>query len=446
MSLLTQAELEAVVRDEKVPTRLEIVERAFSKWLYLPDPRVVHVTLGTVAANKLDGDPVWLLLVGAPGSGKSETLQATSCVDGVHAAATLTEPALLSGSSTRDRAKDASGGLLRVIGSMGILLCKDFGSVLSMHRDARAQVLAALREIYDGEWTRHVGTDGGKTLSWSGKVGLLGGCTPTIDRHHAVMGAMGQRFVLFRMGESGNAEAQAKRALAHAGKEAEMRQEFAHAVKELFANGLGVPRDLDSGERATLIALSTLVVRARSAVERDSYTRDIELIPDAEAPTRLVVMLDRLLAGLDAIGLDRQRAWSVVTKAAVDSIPQVRRDAMWLLYHQGSLHTTAVADGLNYPTTTARRALEDLKAHKLAQRIKGGNGNKGDMYQLTDWAKERFALFVPAMSGPTAEAVPGMSDGYVSNGKGAVPEMSEDALFSLKTSNDKSGTQYGVSL
>ena len=30
---------------------------------------------------------------------------------------------------------------------------QDFGSVLSMHREARAAVLAALREVYDGSWT-----------------------------------------------------------------------------------------------------------------------------------------------------------------------------------------------------------------------------------------------------------------------------------------------------
>ena len=104
-------------------------------------------------------------------------------------------------------------------------MCKDFGSVLSMNRDARAAVLAALREVYDGSWTRHVGTGGGRTLTWSGKVGLVAGATPTIDRHHAVMGAMGERFVLFRLPEV-DASEQARRALAHAGREKEMRQEI----------------------------------------------------------------------------------------------------------------------------------------------------------------------------------------------------------------------------
>jgi hypothetical protein len=38
----------------------------------------------------------------------------------------------------------------------------DFTSILSQNRDTRGQVLAALREVYDGSWDRPVGADGGK--------------------------------------------------------------------------------------------------------------------------------------------------------------------------------------------------------------------------------------------------------------------------------------------
>lgn len=92
-------------------------------------------------------------------------LQSNSTLPGVHLAATLTEPALLSGTPKRQTASNSKGGLLRVIGDHGILLFKDFGSILSMHRDARSAVLAALREIYEASGTRPLGTDGGRTLS-----------------------------------------------------------------------------------------------------------------------------------------------------------------------------------------------------------------------------------------------------------------------------------------
>ena len=110
---------------------LDEARAVFRGWLHLPDTGALDVVLGTVAANRLDGDPVWLLLVGPPGGGKSELLNAVSGLDDAHPAATLTEAALLSGTPKREKAADAKGGLLREIGDRGIIVCKDFGSVLS---------------------------------------------------------------------------------------------------------------------------------------------------------------------------------------------------------------------------------------------------------------------------------------------------------------------------
>jgi len=371
-----------------VPPDLHALREPFERWLYMPDARPLLAVLGTVAANRLEGDAVWLVLVGPPGGGKSEILQSVAGLPNVHPTGTLTEPALLSGTPKREKEADAKGGLLRAIGDFGILLCKDFGSVLNMQRDSRAAVLAAMREIYDGSWTRHVGTDGGRTLHWAGKVGLIAGCTPTIDRHHAVMGSMGERFVLFRMPEVDSAE-QARRALAHAGRERAMRAELSGAVERLFAGGLTEPRQLDEAERDRLVALSTLAVRCRSAIERDGYTREIELIPEPEAPTRLIVVLERLLAGLDAIGADREQAWSVIVKAAVDSVPALRWAIIQQLADAGPTETSRIAEALGYPTPTARRALEELTAHGVAQRFKQGDG-KADVWDLTTWTRDHL--------------------------------------------------------
>ena len=369
-------------------TKLLDVVRVFQKWLHLPDPSVLYVNLGTVAANKMPGDPIWLMNVGPPGSGKTEVLNSLRGLPNVHMAATLTEPALLSGTPKKDTSRTAKGGLLREIGEFGIPLAKDFTSILSMHRASRAAVLAALREVYDGSWTRHLGTDGGKTLTWSGKVAVLAGVTPTIDSHHAVMASTGERFVLYRLPDASTDE-QAQQALTHVGKETQMRRELQQAVTDMFTT-LELPTelpDISAEEQARLVGISMLAVRLRSAVERDSHNREIELIPEPEAPGRLALTLRRLLGGMVVIGVEHENCWKVLTKVAFGSAPSLRWKAFKVLADDGGeLTTTAVATRVQYPTKTTRRALEDLTAHGLVIRRASGPGN-ADAWGLSEWAE-----------------------------------------------------------
>ena len=288
----------------------------FRRWLVLRSATPVYAMLGVVAANELAGEPVWLGLVGTPSSAKTELLISTLQLPQVVKSSTMTMPALLSGTPKRQQARDAKGGLLRQIGEQGLLVLKDFGSVLSMRPDARAEMLAALREIYDGEWTRNLGTDGGKSLTWQGKVGLLFGVTPVIDQHYSVMGAMGDRFLLCRFAPT---KGQFKTALKHSGADGRfMRAELADAVADLFAGERREPRVLSVSEENRLNDICDLVVRLRGAVIRDGYSKEIEAVHGEEGTGRLGLMLERLLAGLDMIGVERKQAFDVVRAVALD--------------------------------------------------------------------------------------------------------------------------------
>ena len=374
------------------PCAIEEAVAVFQRWLWLPDTSAVYATLGAAAANYLDGAPVWLLLVGPPGSGKTETLGSLLALPDVYATAVLSEPALLSGTPRKEHASEAKGGLLRELGDFGLILCKDFGSLLSMRHDARTPVLAALREVYDGSWTRHVGSEGGRSLAWQGKAGFMGGCTPTIDRHYAVVATMGDRFLLFRMPRT-DAGHQAATALNHGGdRETAMRRELGAAAAGLFSRLDRSEHELDDDERKELIRLAVLVARCRSAVERDSYhTREIELVPEPEAPARLVKSLERLRAGLLALGADKTTLWEVVRKTALDSMPALRRAVIDTLVERAEpATTTAIAETVLHPTITTRRVLEDLAAHGVAVRYPQGKG-KADLWGASDWLRQHHA-------------------------------------------------------
>ena len=393
-----RAEFENLVvyaKDYK-PTQHENILERCSHWLYMLDPGPIEVTLGAIAANKLPGDPVWLLQIGTPGSGKTEILNTIASVKDVHQVAILTEASLLSGTPRRD-APNAKGGLLREIGEFGILQVKDFGSVLSLNRDSRGPILAALREIYDGSWTRYVGTEGGKTLSWKGKCGLVGGVTPSIDGFYVVMAILGERFVYYRLPEGADDDNQrAQKALEHAGHEVEMRTELSNLVADFF-NTLNIskPPPLTPKENTKLIQLARFATRCRSPIERDTFAnREIQLIPGVESPTRMVKVLSQLLHGLEAIGIPTPRVWKLVEKVALDSMPLLRQKVVLAMLGDTSGNATTapgLALKLGYPTNTVSRVLEDMTCYGLIARDKQGQGNP-DLWTLTDWTRKTYEI------------------------------------------------------
>jgi hypothetical protein len=261
-----------------------------------------------------------------------------------------------------------------------------------MHRDARAGVLAALREVYDGSWTRRLGTDGGRELTWSGKVGLIAACTPLIDSSHGVISSMGDRFVNYRLPDT-DEDAQALAALDSIGNEDTMRAELGAATKA-FLEGVQVPESmptLTDVERRRLSALAGLTVRCRSAVERDPQRREIVQVPQPEAPARVVRVLAKILISLRLIGVPPPEDWAIIEKCALDCMPQVRRSVFDMLRPTTEpMETAEIALQIGYPTETARRALQDLAAHGVVTRESQGKGN-ADVWALSQWTRGRLA-------------------------------------------------------
>jgi hypothetical protein len=171
-----------------------------------------------------------------------------------------------------------------------------------------------------------------------------------------------------------------------------MRAELTRAVVTWF-QALSLPTEpipIPSKNRAFVIALSTLVVRCRSAVERDRYSREIDFVPDTEAPGRLARTLAQVLAAMTVIGITDSERYRLIRKVGLDCIPALRRRALeHVAASGGSESTTQVAVALDHPTVTVRRALEDLAAHKVLLRHSQGSG-KADLWELTDWTRDRW--------------------------------------------------------
>lgn len=369
-----------------LPMTLDELHADYRSWLGAEyDLGALDAVLAAAAVEQLGGDPVWLLLVGGSGHTKTETV-APLAGAGAHVTSTITsEGALLSATSKKETARDASGGLLRKIGPRGVLVLKDFTSILSMNRDQRAAVLAALREVYDGRWERNVGTDGGRTLTWEGRLVLIGAVTTAYDTAHSVVAAMGDRFALVRVDSTTGRLASGRQALANIEHETQMRGELSDATRRLLAHLDPDAATLDDDDMAHLLDAANLVTLARTAVEYDGRGEVIDAHAP-EMPTRFVKMLGQLVRGGRAIGMDRASSLALAVRVARDSMPPLRLAVLtYVLDHPGTT-TADVTKGLQKPRSTVDRALQALHVLGLLQ-VHDGLG-RGWRYELADQVEE----------------------------------------------------------
>jgi hypothetical protein len=422
------------------PMTLAQVEQVYAKWLGDHDLVPLRTVLAAVTANLIMGsdEPVWIMVVGGSGFGKTETIAPLSALPLVHLASSISsEGALLSATPKRDKTKGATGGLLAQIGNRGLLVLKDFTTILSMNRDARAQIIAAFREIADGRWERSVGTDGGRKLVWEGKIGMVAAATAAIDNAHAVLSEMGSRFTFVRMGETEEGTEIAKRALANVGHEAQMRKELSDAYRGLLEYAQRQPAlEINDAIRDAFIAMANLSSLARSPVTRD-IRGQIEHIGDREAPTRMVKVIMQIWRACGVIGMSGEQAWEVIWRLSIGSVPKLRRRSLEILLQEatrpsqppdsahidfssmgrpagkGWLMTAEVANRLGHPAQTVLRSLQDMAAHGLVeqwQKPRAGEEEKSSTlpyhWRLSDqgrkWAKQVGWLIEEEIGGDPA--------------------------------------------
>ncbi|MDO0976956.1 ArsR family transcriptional regulator [Mycolicibacterium frederiksbergense] len=384
-------------------TELDELDATFEKWLGdTYDLDSIHLALITAAIVQLDGDLLWTLIVSGSGNAKTETVQALRDAEGVRMISTLSSSAaLLSGSPKRESDENSTGGLLAQIGAKGVLVIKDVTSILSMPHTARDGVLAALREVYDGYWSRESGANGGQNLEWSGRIAVVGAVTTAWDTHHAAVATFGDRFVLLRTDSTTRAtrHAAARQSVDNIGSEDRMRSELAGAAKAVLEN-IGEAPHLHDNETTTLRMMADLACRARGAVERDF--KGEPLFPHApEMPTRLAKQLAQIVRGGVAIGMQREDAMRLALRCALDSIPPLR---LKLLRHLAKLTSSAlvaeVVKAVQHPRNTVDRELQCLQLLGLAEihyeeySNRRGEASERWRYGLSMEAAEDYAKYL----------------------------------------------------
>lgn len=375
----------------KTPPTLADVHAQFKKWLFLDNTDGIDIMLATAISQQIDGEPVWMFMVGPPGSAKTETLSSLSWVENIYMTSSVTPHSLISGANWKD---NGDPSLIPKLDGK-VMVIKDFTSILSMPDNAKDEIFGILRDAYDGKCGKEFGN--GVVRRYESRFTVLAAVTPSIYALSSGHTALGERFLKFGIGDNlvhRHEDEIIERAITNINQETIMRDELADVVRAFLGRRLKLESIaperlpvLPDALRRRVIALARFGARMRGTVTRDSFRNDIVTSrPSAEVGSRLGKQLAKLCKALAVIhGRSEVSAddYRLVKKVMLDTIPQRTEDLIRniLLTCPGehdTITTTEISSRTRYPLGTVSRIMQDLTVLDIAKKVVSKSSHHGN--------------------------------------------------------------------
>ncbi len=353
----------------------EIVYAEYKKWLHLPDTNILDIMFGSILANRLDGDPLWMFIVAPSGGTKTELILSISDSPQVCTTTTLTPSTLVSGASY---AGGADPSLIPRLNGK-ILVIKDFTTVLSMNETKRDEIFGILRDAYDGQTEKIFGN--GVHRKFASKFGILAGVTPAIDMFTEGQTALGERFLRHRAKISEDHEEQfeyIRRAMGNVSSETSMKSDLRSIGSAVLRHNYTTVPKIPKAIENRLVVLARWTAVMRSTVVRDKFSKELQTLPFTELGTRLVKQFKKLLLGTAQFRNESSvsdHTYSEIRDTALDSIPKdLERICRYLAVTSkyDFVDNAKVSDGTKIPSDSCRRKLENLLLIGVLERRKVG--------------------------------------------------------------------------
>lgn len=367
----------------------EQVYEKYNKWLILPDNDIIDAVYGTIFANRLKSDPLWLFLVAKSGFAKTVFLMALNGVHDIHPVSFLTPSALVSGVNTKDNTEHS---LIYRINNKTLVI-KDFTTFLGMDPMTFKNIFTIFRDAYDGNIIRATGY-GEKNLK--SKFGILTGVTPAIYDYVEENTAYGERFLMFRCFENLGFSQEYDiigAAIDNAGKENNMRKELQETSANILSKKIVTIPELTSEIREKVIYGAMWLSAFRGVPKRSKFgNNDIQSSAQTEIGTRPAKQIKALLKGI-AIFKDKKE----VTKSEFDIVNKIILSSANLKYKSifdyiikkgldNVFHKKELINHLRLGTRTGEKVIEDMVLLNILKKDSSINNNKllNVRYKLTN--------------------------------------------------------------
>jgi len=374
------------------------IESKFQEFFVLKDKGIVKLALATFVANRLStvNAPVWLLLVAESSGGKTEIIDMFAELSNdvyklSYHISDLSPQTFISG--MQNQATETS--LLHKINGRMVFI-KDFTTLLQKNKEARREILAQFREIYDGEFNKDFGT--GKSVHWKGRIGIIAGLTPPALETMAQYASMGERFVNYYMVQPSDKELSVAIKANYSKNLKSKKAELASMVATFVSQGVERAEEanledqkIDENLMDELNEVAQFATRARSPINTDFKTGEPIGMPSIERFPRFAIQLQNLAKAFVILdenpdGSIGQGDKEILYKIALDSIPRTRRAVLKLLAENRAVSTSAAAAALGFTTPIMRGYLAQLASLSLAVRIpSGGRGNEDAWKMIPKW-------------------------------------------------------------
>lgn len=367
------------------------VQAAYDDALLLADRNLIRLIVASVLANQMDDAPVWLMVVAPSSGGKTAillTLDDLELKPGkrvTHFISDLTENTLASGF----KSSSGDAGLLNQMPYGGMMIFKDFTSLLTKRSESRDAIMGQLREVFDRKFDKKTGNN--QDTAWKGKVGALAGVTTAVHEYISEMSVMGDRFIMyapkmpprmklleFIMEMRARGDVQEKKLLVAKEK---VQGYLRHCIKYVGSAKMYMAQE----DRVNLMQIADFATKTRSGIIQDDRTGRVKFVPEPEMPTRLIEQLlsiSTILSMMREIDGEENTDLShddmqLLYKIAFDSIPIKRRWALKALAeHPVGVTTAGLASKIGYETEVVKEWLAQLNALGICRRVKGGGSDQ----------------------------------------------------------------------
>ena len=337
-----------------------------NRYYYKPDIEGLRIVLCTYLSHfYLSSPPVWLSVIGLPGTGKTElAINPLIQFKEVIAESTLTVNSFLSGFGE-------NLGILPQFhpkpNGNGIVVFPDLTTtLLSENWETQAKIIGIMRRVYDGQLDKQVGNRQ-KKLEWKGKCTCIAACTPSIEDAWAIHRDMGERWLQLRWRTPPDQWGIAEKASSHSGQEETIKKVLNKYIAKLIHNiGSGVEDFSDSLE---LRAISILLEDLRVSLKRESVgSRHYEIVGTGQKQSsartmKSLISIVKASTALRQSIIVEQVDIDLAKRMALDSIPTKRKIVIDILMglYPDSVTKETLAIGAKMPKATFDKVLEDLR-------------------------------------------------------------------------------------